>query len=75
MVGVLKWIPSNHALQGLQSWRLVCHYTCMPNLLKSSRDAFNFVMGINFCRKAVSRNLFSKKKAFSKYPKINSLQN
>ena len=27
MFGVLKWIPSNHALQGLQSRRLVCHYT------------------------------------------------
>ena len=27
--GVLKWIPSNHALQGLQLRRLVCHYTRM----------------------------------------------
>ena len=34
-----------------------------------------FVVGINFRRKAVPRNLFSKKKAFSKYPKINSLRN
>ena len=34
-----------------------------------------FVVGINFRRKAVPRNLFSKKKAFSKHPKINSFQN
>ena len=31
------------------------------------------VLGINFRRKAVTRNLFSKRKASSKYPKINSL--
>ena len=37
------------------------------NALKSSRDA---VMGIYFCRKAVTRNLFLKRKASSKYPKI-----
>ena len=43
--------------------------------LKSSCDPVNFVVGINFRRKAVPRNLFSKKKAFSKYPKINSLRN
>ena len=49
--GVLEWIPSNHTLQGLQSWRLVCHYTRTPNSLKYSRGAFNFVVGINFCRK------------------------
>ena len=73
MFGVPEWIPSNRALQGLQSWKLVCHYTCTPNSLKSSRDAFNFVVGINFCRKEVSRNLFLKNKDFSKYPKINSL--
>ena len=29
MFGVLKWILNNHVLQGLQSQRLVCHYTCM----------------------------------------------
>ena len=33
------------------------------------------VVIINFRRKAIPRNLFSKKKAFSKYPKINSLRN
>ena len=43
--------------------------------LQSSCDAINFVVVINFRRKAVPRNLLSKKKAFSKYPKINSLQN
>ena len=43
--------------------------------LKSSRDAFNYVVRINFRRKVVPRNLFSKKKAFSKYSKINSLCN
>ena len=42
--------------------------------LKSSHDAVNFVVGINFHRKAVPRNLFSKK-AFSKYPKLNSPRN
>ena len=31
------------------------------------------VMGINFHRKAVNRNLSSKRKASLKYPKINSL--
>ena len=34
-----------------------------------------FVVGINFRRKAFPKNLFSKKKAFSKYPKVNSLRN
>ena len=33
-----------------------------------------FVVGINFCRKAAIRNLFSKRKASSKCPKINSLR-
>ena len=42
--------------------------------LKSSRDAVNFVVGINFHRKVATRNLFSKRKASSKNPKINSLQ-
>ena len=42
--------------------------------LKSSRDALIFVVAINFHRKAATRNLFSKRKASSKYPKINSLQ-
>ena len=36
--------------------------------LKSSRDA------VNFCRKVVNRNLFSKRKASSKHPKMNSLR-
>ena len=39
------------------------------NTLKSLRDAVNVFVGINFCRKAVTRNLFSKRKASSKYPK------
>ena len=41
--------------------------------LKSSRDAVYFVVGTNFHRKAATRNLFLRRKASSKYPKINSL--
>ena len=33
--------------------------------LKSSSDAVNFVVGINFRRKAATKNLFSKRKASS----------
>ena len=63
----VEWIPSYHALQGLQSRRLVCapiHHVILLII----------AVGINFRRKAVPRNLFSKK-AFSKYPKINPLRN
>ena len=35
---------------------------------------WSFVVGINFHRKEVTRNLFSKGKASLKYPKINSLR-
>ena len=41
---------------------------------KSSCVLLIFVVGINFLRKAVTRNLFSKWKASSKYLKINALQ-
>ena len=34
-----------------------------------------FVAGINFCRKEVTRNLFLKRKASSKYPKIIPFEN
>ena len=53
-----------HALQSLQPRR--------PHdpILESLRDAVNFAVAINFLRKAVTRNSFSKRKAPSKYPKI-----
>ena len=56
-----------------EGWYAIIH--ARSNSLKFSRDAVNFVVGINFRRKAVPRNLFWKKKAFSKYSKINSLRN
>ena len=43
--GVLKWIPSNHVLQGLQSRRLVCFTHAHSDSLKSSHDAVNFCCG------------------------------
>ena len=54
-----------------EGWYAITH--TRTDSLKSSHDAVNFVLG--FRRKAVPRNLFLKKKAFSKYPKINSLRN
>ena len=56
-----------------EGWYAITH-ACSDSL-KFSRDTVNFCCGIDFRRKAVHRNLFSKKKAFSKYPKINSLRN
>ena len=60
-----------HALQSLQSRRPVCHYTC--TLQYTNVTPLIFFVEIHFRRKAVTRNLFSKRKASSKYPKINSL--
>ena len=46
----------------------------LSDALRSSLDTFNFFVGINFRRKAVSRNLFLRRKASSNYPKINFLR-
>ena len=54
-----------------EDWYAITHTHF--DTMKSSRDADNFIVGINFRRKGVTRNLFSKRKASLKYPKINSL--
>ena len=48
-------------------------YTHAPIQLNPHVTLLIFAMGINFHRTAVTRNLCSKKKASSKYMKINSL--
>ena len=53
--------------------RYAITHACFDTL-KSSHDAVNFVVGIDFVGTQLTRNLFSKRKVFSKYTKINSLR-
>ena len=59
------WLPR---VCNCEDWYAITH--AGYDTSKFSRDAINFVAAINFYRKEVTRNLFLKRKASLKYPKI-----